>query len=496
MGIKYDKLFVVARKQGLNKTQLRLKAGISTVTLAKLSKNQSVGIEVIERLCTVLDCQPGEILYFENPNKTTVSLPEPENADYNEIPALNEFEYDDTEVSTKHIVEDENGNPVEIEIFVKDFFANLGKSKAHASSDAKSADYNEIPALNEFEYDDTEVSTKHIVEDENGNPVEIEIFVKDFFAGRGKSGKKDMAEPGREDPAENSDFEYDNDIESEKHEIEDNDGNPVEVEVHLKDFLVNAEKSSENLQNSDSEESVSEDADTDSSDVSISEDENIKNPLIRRLDGEKRANVTDGIYLATQIKLAYNSLGMDFGELDEDSVRSLFMSYMTAVKNGERDSFAVTDENVSYINHFKAFEYIVDVADKDMTLDIIFDLYSIMSTGALGADTADLPNVFEMQKFMDVYEKIDVKELSNLLDFFCEFENLRVFGDIQGSLARLILFKECMKIGIKPVLIETDFKMLYKLGVKKYSVDKGYMVRICSNGQESYKDIMEEYELS
>ena len=50
MSFRYDKLFQVAGSRGLNKTQLRERANISTATLAKLSKNEPVGMEVIEKL--------------------------------------------------------------------------------------------------------------------------------------------------------------------------------------------------------------------------------------------------------------------------------------------------------------------------------------------------------------------------------------------------------------------------------------------------------------
>ncbi|MBP3702604.1 MAG: helix-turn-helix transcriptional regulator, partial [Lachnospiraceae bacterium] len=64
MAFQFDKLFQMIQKRGMNKTQFRQKAGISTSTLAKLSKNEPVGIEVLEKICTCLNCQPGDIMTF------------------------------------------------------------------------------------------------------------------------------------------------------------------------------------------------------------------------------------------------------------------------------------------------------------------------------------------------------------------------------------------------------------------------------------------------
>jgi DNA-binding Xre family transcriptional regulator len=39
-------------------------AGISSVTLAKLSKGESVTVEIIGRICAALDCRPGDIMEY------------------------------------------------------------------------------------------------------------------------------------------------------------------------------------------------------------------------------------------------------------------------------------------------------------------------------------------------------------------------------------------------------------------------------------------------
>lgn len=63
--VNYRKLFYFLEKTGMSKTDLRLKADISTATLAKLSKNENVGLDVIEKICRVLKVQPGDILSID-----------------------------------------------------------------------------------------------------------------------------------------------------------------------------------------------------------------------------------------------------------------------------------------------------------------------------------------------------------------------------------------------------------------------------------------------
>ncbi len=46
----------------IKKTELAERAGISSATLAKFNTNQYVSLEVIDRICAALDCQPGNII--------------------------------------------------------------------------------------------------------------------------------------------------------------------------------------------------------------------------------------------------------------------------------------------------------------------------------------------------------------------------------------------------------------------------------------------------
>jgi len=60
--IAYYKLLDMINKRNISKLELMAMAGISRETLAKLSKNESVTIQTIDKICTVLQCKPGDIL--------------------------------------------------------------------------------------------------------------------------------------------------------------------------------------------------------------------------------------------------------------------------------------------------------------------------------------------------------------------------------------------------------------------------------------------------
>lgn len=65
MSICYKKLWKLAIDNDMTKAELRKKAGIAPSTFSKMNKNELVSMEVIVRLCTVLECDIGDIVEIE-----------------------------------------------------------------------------------------------------------------------------------------------------------------------------------------------------------------------------------------------------------------------------------------------------------------------------------------------------------------------------------------------------------------------------------------------
>lgn len=62
MALSYNRLWKLIIDKGMNKTDLRIKTGMSQATLAKLSKGENVTTDVLERICKVLNCEIGDIV--------------------------------------------------------------------------------------------------------------------------------------------------------------------------------------------------------------------------------------------------------------------------------------------------------------------------------------------------------------------------------------------------------------------------------------------------
>lgn len=60
--IAYYKLLDLLNKRGMTKEQLKNVSGISSATMTKISKGESVTLKTINAICEVLQVQPGDIL--------------------------------------------------------------------------------------------------------------------------------------------------------------------------------------------------------------------------------------------------------------------------------------------------------------------------------------------------------------------------------------------------------------------------------------------------
>jgi len=62
MAISYNKLWKILIDKKMKKTDLLTVAGISTTTLARLSKDQPVSMDVMWRICKALSCDIGDAM--------------------------------------------------------------------------------------------------------------------------------------------------------------------------------------------------------------------------------------------------------------------------------------------------------------------------------------------------------------------------------------------------------------------------------------------------
>ena len=65
MVISYNKLWKMLIDKKMNRRDLRLRAGISTASIAKLGKGENITTDVLLKICEALDCDITDIMEID-----------------------------------------------------------------------------------------------------------------------------------------------------------------------------------------------------------------------------------------------------------------------------------------------------------------------------------------------------------------------------------------------------------------------------------------------
>ena len=207
--------------------------------------------------------------------------------------------------------------------------------------------------------------------------------------------------------------------------------------------------------------------------------------LIRRFQIERKKFDRSGIYAYTQRTLAYNSNKIEGSTLNEEQTASLFDTGMLPVSNDYYRAKDVEETN----GHFLMFNKMIDTLDEPLSEALIKAFHYELKSGvfedrangyAIGEykkrpnmigiyETAlpeDVPE--KMQELLAWYHEIPVKTLAIMAQFHARYESLHPFQDGNGRTGRLILFRECLKADLTPVVIEDRHRNRYMGGLKEY----------------------------
>jgi Fic family protein len=96
-----------------------------------------------------------------------------------------------------------------------------------------------------------------------------------------------------------------------------------------------------------------------------------------------------------------------------------------------------------------------------------------------------------MAKLLINYNQISQITFEDIIEFHYNFESIHPFQDGNGRVGRMIIFKECLKNGIDPFIIDVQHKLFYYRGLKEFPEDRGYLIDTCYSAQDRYKELLE-----
>ena len=226
--------------------------------------------------------------------------------------------------------------------------------------------------------------------------------------------------------------------------------------------------------------------------------------LLQILREQKAAKMTGGIYHKVQIDLTYNSNHIEGSRLTHDQTRYIFETNTIGFEN---ESVNV-DDVIETSNHFRCIDMVIDQAGSALTEKFIKELHYVLKTGTsdsrldwfavgeykklpneVGGNDTTLPEKVseEMKKLLAAYNSKESITLEDIIEFHVQFERIHPFQDGNGRVGRLIMFKECLKHGIVPFIIEEKIKMFYYRGLKEWNQEKGYLTDTVLSAQDTFK---------
>ncbi len=225
---------------------------------------------------------------------------------------------------------------------------------------------------------------------------------------------------------------------------------------------------------------------------------------------QKKSKFKGNIYHFSQVNFAFNSNKIEGGHLTEDETEEIFETNSFIPKT---DDAIKLDDLIEMKNHFRLFDYMLDIIDEELSKENIIEMNKILKRNTTDEDNPrynvggfkvvpnkiGLINVIntsspadvekDIETLLEWYKSIENVTLEDIIEFHVRFERIHPFGDGNGRVGRIIMFKECLKNNILPFIVLDTDKPYYMRGLKEYKNDKMYLIDTIKNEQDIYEQV-------
>lgn len=226
------------------------------------------------------------------------------------------------------------------------------------------------------------------------------------------------------------------------------------------------------------------------------------NKILQILREEKEMKLPGGLYHELQVRMTYNSNHIEGSRLSEDQTRMIFETNTIDVGDG-----IPVDDVLETVHHFRAIDYVIDMAEEELTEDIIKHLHYILKHDTKdstlewfavgdykkranvvgGRETSKPSEVHKhMMTLLEEYNAKDNTTVEDIIALHAEFEYIHPFQDGNGRVGRLVVLKECLRHNVIPFIIEESKKNYYYRGLSEWKNEKGWLTDTCLDGQDAF----------
>ena len=217
--------------------------------------------------------------------------------------------------------------------------------------------------------------------------------------------------------------------------------------------------------------------------------------LLERFLIEWKRRDRSGVYGFTQRLMAYNSNKIEGSTLTEEQTASLFDTG-TLPKSDEY----YRAKDVEEMNgHFLAFNKMLETIKQPLSQELIKQFHYELKSGvfedrangyAIG-DYKKRPNIVGMYETvlpskvpeamseLLVWYNSQTVTLEILAKFHARYESIHPFQDGNGRTGRIIIFRECLRHSISPLIIEDTHRPEYLEALKEYR-ESGTVAKLIS----------------
>ena len=226
--------------------------------------------------------------------------------------------------------------------------------------------------------------------------------------------------------------------------------------------------------------------------------------LAKKLQNQKKKRNFHGLYDFVVIDLTYSSSRMASCRLTRQQVETIFL------KGKIRESFEPmkVSDVIEVLNHIHCVNYILDHVMEPLTQKFIRKLHEILMTGTVDAYRQQVrPGEYRtvtsrprdrellpvsrinssLTELIRNYEHQTEIERNQILDFHVRFEEIFPFEDGNGRVGRLIMFKECLRHGTMPFIIDDKRRSRYLRGIKEWHDDRFEMIDVVMEAQDRFE---------
>jgi Fic family protein len=192
--------------------------------------------------------------------------------------------------------------------------------------------------------------------------------------------------------------------------------------------------------------------------------------------------------------------------LTEEQTRCIFETRTIGFNKNEA---VLVDDIIETSNHFAAFDDLLDNIQSPLSNDIIKGFHRVLKSSTadaakewfavgkwkklaneVGGVKTTLPKNVEneINKLNAWYDSLAVVMFEDIVEYHYRFEKIHPFQDGNGRVGRLIMFRECLRNDVVPLIIDDNNKQFYYRGLREFANVKGYLTDTCRSAQDTYNE--------